>query len=109
MVVECPKCKTKFMLDEKKLKHFYTKARCSICGHIFVIQRIPSTFLAKERSKAIKFNKVNRVQKSKCIHCGYLNLPHLKFCERCGKELKNSKENSFSKMIIKLKGKINIL
>jgi predicted Zn finger-like uncharacterized protein len=39
MVVTCEECHTKFLLDESRLKGPVTKARCSRCGHVFVVEK----------------------------------------------------------------------
>ncbi len=39
MVVECPKCSTKFKLDTDKIKGAATKVRCSRCRHIFEVKK----------------------------------------------------------------------
>jgi predicted Zn finger-like uncharacterized protein len=39
MVVECPKCSTKFKLDPEKIKGPSTKVRCSRCRNVFEVTK----------------------------------------------------------------------
>lgn len=38
MIVECPSCKTTYNVENEKVKPEGTKARCTVCKHVFVIE-----------------------------------------------------------------------
>lgn len=38
MIIECESCRTKFRLDETRLKGPSSRVRCSRCGHIFTVE-----------------------------------------------------------------------
>lgn len=39
MIIQCEQCKTKFRLDEEKIKGRGVKVRCSKCRHVFLVQK----------------------------------------------------------------------
>ncbi len=39
MIITCPVCLTKFRLDEERIPEGGAKARCSICQHVFQVQK----------------------------------------------------------------------
>lgn len=41
MIIQCPKCLTKFKIDDTKVKDEGTKVRCSRCKEVFVVTKEP--------------------------------------------------------------------
>src|SRR5512137_2159122 len=39
MIIQCEQCRTKFRLDDAKIKEGGVKVRCSKCKHVFLVSR----------------------------------------------------------------------
>ena len=39
MIIQCPKCLTKFKMDDSKVKDEGTKVRCAKCKEVFVVTK----------------------------------------------------------------------
>ncbi len=37
MIVQCPSCQSRFLVDVSKVKSLSSKGRCSVCGHVFAL------------------------------------------------------------------------
>jgi predicted Zn finger-like uncharacterized protein len=53
MIVHCEKCRTKFDLDESKLKEGGSKVRCSVCKHLFTVYPQKQAFLEELEPEAL--------------------------------------------------------
>lgn len=43
MIIQCPKCETKFRVPEHKVAQGGVKVRCSKCAHVFVVRKDPQS------------------------------------------------------------------
>lgn len=57
MIIQCPKCLTKFKLDDSKVKDEGTKVRCAKCKEVFVVTKEKTPLLPPPAQPVIPVGK----------------------------------------------------
>ena len=78
MKIQCPKCKTVYQLDDKKIPNKKIKFKCRECQNPVYINKKNGTVGEPSQAKQMICPKCNRRQSvsDECIHCGTTMVNH---------------------------------